>query len=407
MKKSAWMIALLLATPAHAGVARSWAVAMQATPPADSPGAPPSIADATVRQIVRLSAGGTRLRVALDNSDSATSLAIKHVTVAMVDAKGAIVPGTMRNIAFGGRAGVDIPAHAPMISDWLAMPVKPLSRIAVSIHVAEGQPLGAFHSFGAAKTQIAPGDQTDKPELERGATVERRFVVAGVDVGAKSPMRTIVTFGDSITDGVRATTDSDLRWPDQFAARIQQAGWAGVGVANVGISGNKLLLNGAGRNALARFDRDALTIPGVSHVIVLEGVNDIGGATREKRTESYDTDGLINAYRQMIIRAHDRGIKLILATILPYKGANYWSEWGEAQRQKINTWIRTQKLSDGYVDLDAAIRDKADPLVMNADYDSGDHLHPNDRGFAIMATAVPLKLVAQGKVAARNNARRP
>jgi hypothetical protein len=159
------MIALLLATPAHAGVARSWAVAMQATPPADSPGAPPSIADATVRQIVRLSAGGTRLRVALDNSDSATSLAIKHVTVAMVDAKGAIVPGTMRNIAFGGRAGVDIPAHAPMISDWLAMPVKPLSRIAVSIHVAEGQPLGAFHSFGAAKTQIAPGDQTDKPEL--------------------------------------------------------------------------------------------------------------------------------------------------------------------------------------------------------------------------------------------------
>ena len=385
--------ALMVAGPVHAGVARSWAVAMQATPPADNPGAAPSIADATLRQILRLSAGGERLRLVLDNQDSATALRIDRATVALVDAKGAIVPGSMRAVGFGGRRGVEIPAHAPMLSDWLAMPVKPLARIAVSFYVAPGQPLGAFHSFAAAKAQIAPGDQAEKAELEQAATVERRFVVAGVDVGAKAPMRTIITFGDSITDGVRATVDSDLRWPDQLASRLQKAGMAGVGVANVGISGNRMLQDGAGRGALARFDRDALTIPGASHVIVLEGVNDIGAAWREKRWEGFDTEALINAYRQMVVRAHDRGIRIVLATILPFKGAGYWSEWGEAQRQKVNGWIREQKLADGVVDLDAVMRDPADPLVMNPAYDCGDHLHPNDRGFAAMAAAVPLRLL--------------
>ena len=405
MRRAAVLAALLIAAPVHAGVARSWAIALQATPPADNPGAPPSIADATVRQILRLSAGGDRLRLALDNHDSATALAIDHFAVALVDSKGAVVPGSSRNVSFGGRPGVTIPAHAPMLSDWLRMPVKPLTRIAVSFHVAPGQALGAFHSFGAAKTQLAPGDQVEKPELAEAATVERRFVIAGVDVAGvdaagKAPLRTIVTFGDSITDGVRASVDSDMRWPDQFAARLQKAG-LGAGVANVGISGNKMLADGAGQGALARFDRDVLAIPSASHVIVLEGVNDIGSAWRDKKSESFDTEALINAYRQMVIRAHDGGVKIILATILPFKGAGYWSEWGEAQRQKVNTWIREQKLSDGVADLDAAIRDKADPLVMNPAYDSGDHLHPNDKGFTAMADAVPLALLRQGKTPTR------
>ena len=401
MMRAAVLVGLLIATPLHASVARSWGVAMQATPPADNPGAPPSIADATLRQILRLSVGGDRLRLVLDDHDSATPLAIDHFAVALVDAKGAVVPGSSREVSFGGRRGVEIPAHAPMISDWLRMPVKPLTRIAVSFHVAPDQVLGAFHSFGAAKTQLAPGDQVEKSELAEAATVERRFVISGVDVGSKAPLRTIVTFGDSITDGVRATVDSDMRWPDQFATRLNKAGWTEVGVANGGISGNKMLADGAGQGALARFDRDVLAIPGVSHVVLLEGVNDIGAAWREKRHEGFDTEALINAYRQMIIRAHDHGIRIILATILPYKGAGYWSEWGEAQRQKINTWIREQKQSDGVVDLDAAMRDAADPLVMNPVYDSGDHLHPNDKGFTVMADAVPLALLAQRKVPTR------
>lgn len=400
MKGALLLAALLTAAPAHAGVARSWGVAMQAAPAADAPNAPPSIADATVRQILRLSAGGDRLRLVLDNQDSASALTIDRFAVALVDAKGAVIPGSTRSISFGGRPGVTIPAHAPMLSDWLRMPVKPLSRIAVTFHVAPGQVLGAFHSFGAAKTQLAPGDQVEKPELSEAATVERRFVISGVDVGARTPLRTIVTFGDSITDGVRATVDSDLRWPDQFAVRLQKSG-LNVGVANVGISGNRMLADGAGLNALARFDRDVLAIPGASHVIVLEGVNDIGAAWREKRYESFDTEAVINAYRQMITRAHDHGVKIILATILPFKGAGYWSEWGETQRQKINTWIREQKQSDGMVDLDAVMRDKLDPLVMNPVYDSGDHLHPNDKGFTAMAGAVPLALLRQGKVPTR------
>jgi lysophospholipase L1-like esterase len=161
----------------------------------------------------------------------------------------------------------------------------------------------------------------------------------------------------------------------------------------MGISGNRMLGDGAGLGALARFDRDVLAVSGASHVIVLEGVNDIGSAWRDKRWESFDTQALITSYAQMVERAHAHGLKVVLGTILPFKGAGYWSEWGEAQRQKVNSWIRAQKLADGVVDFDAALRDKADPLVIAAAFDCGDHLHPNDAGFTAMAAAVPLALV--------------
>jgi lysophospholipase L1-like esterase len=383
-----WVLGVALAlasTPVLAGVTRSWAIALQPTPPADAANAPPPLADKTVREVLRLSVGGDRLRLVLDNHDSATPLSIDHIELA--DGAGS------HTVTFGGKRAVVIPAHAPMLSDWVAMPVKGLAQVQVSFHVATGQSLGAFHSYGAAKTQIAPGDQTDAAQLHDEITTERRFVVAGVDVEARGHLRSLVTFGDSITDGVRASTDSNQRWPDQLAARLQSLGMNRVGVANLGISGNRMLLDGSGQSALVRFDRDVVAVAGVSHVIVLEGVNDIGSAWREKRHESFDTDALIEAYRQMILRGQAHGIKVILGTILPFKGAPYWSEWGEAQRQKVNAWIIGQKIADGVVDFDAVMRDPADPLVMNPVFDAGDHLHPNDKGFAAMASAVPLALL--------------
>jgi lysophospholipase L1-like esterase len=385
------MTALMTASPALAGTARSWAVAMQAAPQSDT--SMPAMGDMTIRQILRLSTGGDTLRLVFDNTDASTSLSVDHVEIARVDANGRIIAGTTRRVMVGARAMMVIPAHAPMISDPVPMPLPPLARVAISFHLAAGQQPGAFHGYAAARAAMAPGDQTAAVDLTGARPIERRYLVSGVDVTSAKPLRSIVTFGDSITDGVRATVDSDLRWPDQLATRLQKAGMTNLGVANVGISGNRVLADGTGPGALARFDRDVLSVTGASHVIVLEGVNDIGGAWRDKQTASFDTDAMIVAYRQMVLRAHARGIKVLLGTILPYKGAGYWSAWGEEQRAKINTWIRTQTEADGVVDFDKAMRDPADPLSFAPAYDAGDHLHPNDAGFTAMARAVPLALL--------------
>ena len=212
-----------------------------------------------------------------------------------------------------------------------------------------------------------------------------------MEVATPRPATTIVTLGDSITDGVRATNDSNRRWPDLLAERLQKAGRKNVSIANAGISANRLLSEGAGQNALARFDADVLAVPGVTHVVLLEGVNDIGAAFAEKRPIPSAQD-LIGAYRQMIARAHGRGVKIILATILPYKGAGYWSEQGEAVRMAVNDWIRTSGEADGVVDLAKATADPSDPARMARPYDVGDALHPNDAGFAVMADAFDLRL---------------
>ncbi|WP_068090528.1 SGNH/GDSL hydrolase family protein [Novosphingobium rosa] len=387
------MALLAVANPALAGTARSWSAAMQAVPTVNGASALPPLGDTTIRQIMRLSVGGDSLRLTFDNSDSPNPLLIDHIEVAQVDAAGRILPGTSQRVTVGDRPAVVIPAHAPMVSDVVKMALPPLARVAISIHLAAGQQPWSFHGYAAANTLLAPGDQTTAPELTSANAMQRRFLVSGIDVISAKPLRSVVAFGDSITDGVRATVDSDRRWPDQLAGRLQQAGMTQVGVANQGISGNKVLQDGAGIGALARFDRDVLGVPGVSHVIVLEGVNDIGGAFQTGQQASFDAVALINAYRQMVLRAHDHGIKVLLATILPYKGAGYWSAWGEEQRTKVNAWIRSQREADGMVDLDAAVRNPADPQAFAPAYDSGDHLHPNDAGFTAMAKAVPLNLL--------------
>ena len=244
------------------------------------------------------------------------------------------------------------------------------------------QLLGADADLGAEPELAAVG--------EAGAGVDQHG--RAVDGGHEPPRRTLVAFGDSITDGAAATNDADTRWPDLVAERLQRAK-LDMGVANLGIGGNRVLEDGNGLNALARFDRDALSVRGVSHVIILEGVNDIGAAWRDKATTRPSADDLIDAHRQLIARGHDRGVKVILATILPYKGAGYWSEWGEGVRTEVNAWIRTNREADGFVDFDKAIRDPADPLRMAKPYDIGDALHPNDAGFKAMAAAVDLKLL--------------
>ena len=384
---------LLLALASAPAQAQSWSRSWMAAPLVSrtAPEKRPDLTDRTLRQVVRISTGGDRIRLRLSNEMSTRPLLLGAVHVALAGANGETLPGTDRVVTFNQAQGATIPARAPLLSDPIAMPVKPLARVAISIHLPQGAPDATVHSYSAATGWTAPGDQTAATSLTDATTLGPRVIITGVEVEHRKLARTIVTLGDSITDGVRATPDSDRRWPDLLAERLQRGGTTLTGVANAGISANRLLSEGDGYNALARFDSDVLAVPGVSHVVILEGVNDLGAAARDQQP-MLPPAAIIGAYRQMIARAHDRGVKVILATILPYKGAGYWSAAGEASRVAINDWIRTNREADGYVDLAQAIADPADPARMARAYDVGDALHPNDAGFRVMADAIDLSL---------------
>ena len=391
--RSLLSIGLLLALSAAPAQAQSWSRSWMAAPLVSrtAPEKRPDLSDRTLRQVVRISTGGDRIRLRLSNEMSTRPLLLGAVHVALAGANGETLPGTDRVVTFNQAQGATVPARAPLLSDPIAMPVKPLARIAISIHLPQGAPDATVHSYSAATGWTAPGDQTAATSLTDATTLGPRVIITGVEVENRKPARTIVTLGDSITDGVRATPDSDRRWPDLLAERLQRGGMTLTGVANAGISANRLLSEGDGYNALARFDSDVLAVPGVSHVVILEGVNDLGAAARDQQP-MLPPAAIIGAYRQMIARAHDRGVKVILATILPYKGAGYWNAAGEASRVAINDWIRTNREADGYVDLAQAIADPADPARMARAYDVGDALHPNDAGFRVMADAIDLSL---------------
>lgn len=392
--RSLLSIGLLLAISAAPAQAQSWSRSWMAAPLVSRtpPEKRPDLGNRTLRQVVRMSTGGTRIRLRLSNEMSTQPLLLGAVHVALAGTDGEILPGTDRVVTFNSGQGATIPARAPLLSDPIAMPVKPLTRLTISIHLPQGAPDATVHSYSAATGWTAPGDQTAAPRMTNTTTLGPRVIITGVEVENRKPARTIVTLGDSITDGVRATPDSNRRWPDLLAERLQKAGMTLTGVANAGISANRLLSEADGYNALARFDSDVLAVPGVSHVIILEGVNDLGAAAREQ-LPMLPPATIIGAYRQMIARAHSRGVKVILATILPYKGAGYWSEQGEATRVAVNDWIRTTREADGYVDLAKAVADPADSARMAKPYDVGDALHPNDAGFAVMADAIDLALL--------------
>ena len=387
---AAWMIA---ASPALA--AGPWVRSWEATPveiPTAWPGHPViPMTDVTFRTAARVSAGGSSVRLRLTNELTDAPLAIGAVHVALAGPDGAPRPGTDRIVTFAGARSPTIPPFAPLVSDLVAITVPPLSKLVVSIHVPGEATRATIHSLGVETTTIVSGDQTAAATLSGGRTTTQRFILSGIDVSGGPASATIVTLGDSITDGAASTNDQDRRWPDVLAERLKRAGVTRFAVANAGISGNRLLQTGAGPAALARLDRDVLSVPGVRYVVVLEGVNDIGSAKNAHVSPPHPEE-IIAAYRQIIARAHDHGVKVFGATILPYKGAGYWSEEGEAVRQSVNRWIRAPGNFDGLIDLDRAVADKADPLTMAAAYDSGDHLHPGDAGYKAMAEAVDLRL---------------
>jgi lysophospholipase L1-like esterase len=372
---------------------RSWVDTWAAAP--DSAG--PVLNAQTVRQIVRTSVGGSEVRIRLSNLFGNTPITLGPAHIALRAKDADIVPGSDHALLFGGKPTVTIAKGESVLSDPLKMEVKPLQELAVSLY-APADPhyrASTLHNAGLATAYITEhGDATAAVQFPREEVSGNRFFLTDVEVSGPAAKSTFVAFGDSITDGVGSTPDTNGRWPDYLAARLQaDPTLSSIGVANAGIGGNRILHDSFGPSALARFDRDALDKPGVRWIVLLEGINDIGGSGYAwEAKDKITAQQLIEGMKTLIARAHAKHVKIYGATLTPY-GGNGWpyhSVAGEKTRQAVNAWIRTGGAFDGVADFDKAIRDPAAPENMLAAYDSGDHLHPNSAGYKAMANAVDL-----------------
>jgi len=360
--------------------------------------------DQTVRMIAHTSIGGRRVRIELSNAFSGP-LTVFAAHIALRDKESAIVPGSDRTLLFDGRPACRIPAGATEVSDPVNLDVPAASDLAVSLYIPDTGTV-TMHAVGLHTTYISKqGNAAAAPMIEDAITTQSYYFLSNIDVAAPSDAAAIVTFGDSITDGAVSTPNTDRSWPSFLARRLAAAGGANIAVLNQGISGNRLLRDGAGVSALARFDRDVLVQPGVKWLMILEGINDIGLGLRSGAAESdvVSSDDLIGALKQLIERAHEHGIKVIGGTLTPFEGAAYYSEAGEGVREAVNQWIRSGGAFDAVVDFEAATRDPDHPKQFRAGFNNGDHLHPNDTGYQAMADAIDLSVF--GLKAAATNSR--
>jgi lysophospholipase L1-like esterase len=359
----------------------------------------------TLRQFIRLSAGGARVRVRFSNETGLYPLVIgaAHVAKPAPDAgAGAIDLSTDRALTFGGAGGITVAPGAAAVSDPVEMNAAPLSTLAISLFVPRWTGPSVIHADGNATTYISgDGDYTAARVFPSPKTATSRFFINEVDVEGPGRPAAVVTLGDSITDGYRSQVDANHRWPDRLAERLAaRQNAAPVGVVNAGIGGNRILHDHPedlfGPNALARLDRDVLSIPGLRWVVLMEGINDIGHSTSADLPEQdVSAEEIINGMKQIIARVHSRGAKIYGATLTPYEDTvfhGYYTPEGEAKREQVNAWIREGGAFDAVIDFDAAVRDPAHPTRIRPDYDVDDHLHPNDAGYRAMGDAVDLKL---------------
>ncbi len=353
--------------------------------------------DTTLRQIVHVSLGGPLVRVEFTNEFGVEPLTIGAAHIALTSSADAISLMSANALTFGGKPSIVIPPGATAISDPAALNLPPFANLTVTLFLP-GQTLSklSFHNAAYTTNYAAPGNLVSAASFANAAaqrtTSSSWFFLKAVDVRTPGDTGAVVTLGDSITDGTRSTPDANHRWPDLLARRLAaDKKTRTLGVLNEGIGGNRLLHDNTGPSALARFDRDVLSRPGVRYLIVLEGINDIGhAADPNKPYDIVTADDLIQALAQLAERAHTHGIQVFGATLTPYLGARYASPAGEAMRQVYNQWIRTSHQLDGFIDFDKATA-TPENTIKPAD-DSGDHLHPNDAGYKDMADSIDLKL---------------
>jgi lysophospholipase L1-like esterase len=401
--------ALLPGLVSVASAQERWVATWAASPQAPRVAAPgragqpaPGFNNQTVRMVVHTSIGGRRARVQLSNAFGTTPLKIGAAHVALResrDKESAIVPASDHALTFSGKASFTIPPGAEIISDPLDLDVPKLGDLVISVYVPGEVPAPTTHGTGLHTTYISKaGDFTAAPSIADATKSQAWYLISSVDVMAPPDTRLVVAYGDSITDGATSTPDTDSSWPSQLAQRLLgNKATSNVAIVNQGISGNRVLSDGAGVSALARFDRDVLAQPGVQWIIVMEGINDIGLGAKLTGDAAVTADDLIAAHKQMIERAHMRGIKVIGATLTPFAGAAYYSDEGEAIRMALNEWIRTGKSYDAVIDFDAATRDPDNPKQIRPAYNIRDHLHPNDAGYKAMADAFDLSMFTMSK----------
>lgn len=356
--------------------------------------------DASIRQIVHLSLGGSQVRVRLSNAYGTAPLLVDAASVARAVAPGraAIDAATLQALTFDGRSAVTIPAGAEYYSDPVSLDAPAGADLAISLHFTGEPARQTSHSGARASSFLAAGNRTADADWPGAATVTRWFAIADVDVLAPRAAGALVAIGDSITDGYGVTTDGNDRWTDVLAARLRRDN-VPIGTVNAGIGGGRMLKDGLGPNLVSRFERDVLGRAGVTHALVLIGVNDLGNLHRNTSDLPADRQQLLAdlrlAHRQLATRARARGVCLIGATVTPYVGSDYYhpEPANEADRQELNAWIRDAGVFDAVVDFDAALRDPAQPQRLAPQYDSGDHLHPSLSGYRAMADAVPLEML--------------
>ena len=374
--------------------------AMAVTPPAspppllDNPGNVPVViidsdpSNVTIRQLVRVAVAGKRIRLRFSNEAGSEALPLGAVHVGAAGPDGSVIAGSDHIVTFDGKSGIAIPASSPLLSDPIDLKVDALEKLVISVHIP-----GPFSRVGHSVYQYVagvPGDHTAAAGLPSQHLSRLPALVTEVDVDPVSADGVIVALGDSITEGAQSTNNAFRGWPDRLAERLAAAHskWSMV---NTGIGGNRILRYGTGPSALARLDRDVLSVPGVKAIILLEGINDIGRGFYPP-TEPVTAEALIAGDKQIIERAHARGIKVYGATLTPYKGAHYFMADGEKVREALNDWIKTGGAFDGVVDFAPSVADKSDPTTFDPGFNLNDRLHPNDAGYQAMANAIDLNL---------------
>ena len=412
VKKWALLCLLLLSARFATAQSGTWIATWTASPEAadaDADNPMLNLENQTVRERVRVSVGGPQIRLLLSNEYGTDPLLLGAVTVGSPRSLAAVEPGSIHAVTFNRNSSIAIPAGAPVLSDPIAFAVSDGAEITISLFFPKRVRTVTWHELALKHAVLSRhGDYTQSEEIQGGTQSPHSIVLSAVLVPVHRSQRVVIAFGDSIVDGDGSTMDADQNWPSHLIRRLQKTGegakWA---VVNEGIAGNRLLSDGPfkslGSSAMARFDRDGLSVPGVTDILLFEGLNDIGfpGAKLGKLSLADPADArtaeeLIDAYRQLIARAHVRGVKIIGCTLNPFEGVDipgYYSEAKEAIRQNVNQWIRTGAAFDGVIDFDRVLRDPDHPSRLAPRFASEDHLHPNDTGYQAMAEAIDLALM--------------